>query len=133
MSIQKTSAEAAGGGPIPNLLRRALFPVPGRYTFRIFVTRMGYHLCVYSLLLFFAILLVMFIYRPIETGFILAVLVVVHAGISKLVAGGSSREVPGIYAASNIPPVILYIIAASFLWKEITDGGLSRMLERLLY
>jgi hypothetical protein len=128
MSVHKTPVETAEPR-IPVLLRRAVLEKPIRYTPAVFLARMGYHLFIYGLLLVSAILLVMFIYRPVETGIICIVLISFYVLAFELIAGtsSSSARLSRIHALGITAS---YILAASFLWKELTDGALLRIIER---
>jgi hypothetical protein len=116
---------------LPKLLKRAVLGVPTHYTARTFVARIGHHLLIYATLAASAILLVIFLYRPLETGIILAVLVSLCALASNWPRpGNSSSNTAAAAYARVLPmgvPVLLYILAASLLWKELTDGALSRL------
>ena len=119
-------------GLIPRLLSRALFDVPSRYTPRAFLARMAYHFFIYGSLLLFAILLVVFLYRPLETGILLMALMSVYVLASELVAGESSASAI-LARVQTLGLSASYILAASFLWKELSDGALSRIIERSLF
>jgi len=128
MSFRNDRAET-GAGLMVTLLRRALFELPAQYTPRTFLMRTGYHLFVYGGLLLAAICLVLFVYYPLATGILLIAVICLYALPSELtrVDSSPSRRFARIQALGIS---VFYVLAASVLWKEFTDGGLVGFLER---
>jgi hypothetical protein len=127
MSFRNDRAET-GASLMATLVRRALFELPAQHTPRTFLVRTGYHLFVYGVLLLAAICLVLFVYYPFATGILLIVAVCLYALPSELTRRNSPPRRFARIQAFGIS--VFYILAASVLWKEFTEGGLAGFLER---